>query len=129
LYRRLGLSIIYREQGRDIEAFKYLKKFWSLNGSQEYAELTEGIYNETGIDGVIRWWMDAEVNESPNNPVFIARHYAILGEKDLALGWLERAFELQGSLFYLKEDRMFESLRSEPRFIALLEKMGFEADY
>jgi len=84
----------YREQGRDEEAFKHLKKFWSLNGStQEYTEVTEEIYTKTGIDGVIRWWMDLEVNKSPNNPFNIAWHYAILGEKDLALGWLERAFQ------------------------------------
>jgi tetratricopeptide (TPR) repeat protein len=124
------MFIIYREQGRDEEAFKHLKKSWSLNGSQEYAELTEDIYAKTGIDGVIRWWMDEEVNKSPNNPVFIAWHYAILGEKDLALGWLERAFELHSNLLVgLKGDRTFESLRSEPGFIALLEKMGLEADY
>ncbi len=122
--------IIYRELGRDEESFNQLKKFWSMDSSTvKYAELTEGIYNETGIDGVIRWWLDAKVNKSPNDPMFIARFYAILGEKDLALGWLERAFESRGSLTYLKRDRMFESLRSEPRFIALLEKMGFEADY
>ncbi len=123
--------IIYREQRRDKEAFKQLKKMWSMDSSTvKYAELTEGIYNETGIDGVIRWWMDAEVNESPNDPVFIAHHYAILGEKELALEWLERAFEMHSiGLIRLKHNRMFDGLRSEPRFAALLEKMGLEADY
>ena len=124
------MFIFYREQGRDEESFKHLKKFWSLNGStQKYTEVTEDIYAKTGIDGVIRWWMDELVNNSPNKTIFIAWHYAILGEKDLALGWLERAFEHSNPHVGLKGDRTFESLRSEPRFIALLEKMGLEADY
>jgi tetratricopeptide (TPR) repeat protein len=126
--RHWSMFVIYREQHKHKEAFKELRKYWSMDSSTvKYPELTEGIYHEAGIDGVIRWWMDTEVKKSPNAS-FIARHYAILGEKELALEWLEKSFELNAN-YTIKEDRMFESLRSEPRFIAILEKMGLDADY
>jgi len=47
-----------------------------------------------------------------------------LGRKDQALSWLERAFkEHDGSMVFLKVDPVFDSIRSEPRFVGLLTKM------
>ena len=123
-----AMFIIYREQGKDKEAFKQLKKYWSIDSSSiKYPEIAEEIYQKTGIDGVVRWWMD-EVKETSTNPVFIAWHYALLGEKDLTLDLLERAFELHLN-FSIKQDRTFETLRTEPRFKAILEKMGLDPNY
>ena len=48
-----------------------------------------------------------------------------LGRKDQTLAWLEKAFkEHDGSMVYLNVDPVFDSIRSEPRFIELLKKMG-----
>jgi len=59
------------------------------------------------------------------NPFWSARLYAIMGEKELALGLLERAYEdttIDGSgLVYNPE---FDPLRAEPRFKTLLQKLG-----
>ena len=54
--------------------------------------------------------------------------YAALGEKGKALDWLERAFEDDPdiSLFNIKVEPRWDVLRSEPRFVALLEKMGLD---
>jgi len=55
----------------------------------------------------------------------LAGIYAALGEKDKALDWLERAADERSPLIvYLKVDPQFEKLRSEPRFAALLKRMG-----
>ncbi|MFI5310455.1 MAG: protein kinase [Gemmatimonadales bacterium] len=52
--------------------------------------------------------------------------YAALGQKDKALGWLERAYaDRQGSLFQMRIDPAFASLRSEPRFAAIVQRMHF----
>ena len=52
--------------------------------------------------------------------------YLGLGEKEKALDWLEKAFEEQDSVcWYLKVDPIYDPLRGEPRFQALLKKVGF----
>ena len=56
----------------------------------------------------------------------IAFIHVALGEKDLACGCLEKAYAARsGFLVWLKVDPIFDSLRSEPRFMALLKKMHF----
>jgi serine/threonine-protein kinase len=56
----------------------------------------------------------------------IASLLTVLGEKDRALDLLEKAFEKRdSSLVMLKVDRSWDSLRSHPRFVALLKKMNF----
>lgn len=47
-------------------------------------------------------------------------------EKDKAIEWLERAYRQQdGGLSETKVDRQLASLRSDPRYAALLRKMNF----
>jgi Tfp pilus assembly protein PilF len=54
----------------------------------------------------------------------IARMYAGLGENQNALEWLERAYDQRTwSLYLLKVEPMYDNLRSEPRFQALVRKM------
>ena len=56
----------------------------------------------------------------------IAIIYIGLGEKDKAFEWLDKAYEQsEGWMVQLKVDPMFDSLRSDPRFKDLLERMNF----
>jgi hypothetical protein len=58
-------------------------------------------------------------------PNDVASLYAIAGEKVQALEWLERGFEARDpNMPYLNLYPEFETLRSEPRFQALVRKMG-----
>jgi eukaryotic-like serine/threonine-protein kinase len=58
-------------------------------------------------------------------PWSMAAVYTALGEKDQAFAWLEKAFEERfGVLASLKADPVFDSLRSDPRYAALLRRMG-----
>jgi TolB-like protein/Tfp pilus assembly protein PilF len=58
----------------------------------------------------------------------IAVVYASLGETHQAFGFLEKAWELRSpELSYLKVDPLLDSLRSDPRFPALLRQCGFTA--
>ncbi len=50
-----------------------------------------------------------------------------LGEKDQAFAWLDQAVaEHSNWLIWLKVEPLFNSLRSDPRFTALLKKIGLE---
>jgi len=57
----------------------------------------------------------------------IAGVYVSLGDKDKAMEWLEKAFERRaGYLVNINHnDSSFEDLRPDPRFQALLKKIGF----
>ena len=57
--------------------------------------------------------------------LYFAAVYMGLGEKTTALDWLDRAYqERNDRLVYLGVDPMADPLRSEPRFTALLHKIG-----
>jgi TolB-like protein len=55
----------------------------------------------------------------------IAEIYAWRGELDPAFKWLDQAYaQHDGGLATIKEDRLLAKLRGDPRYTALLEKMG-----
>jgi TolB-like protein/Tfp pilus assembly protein PilF len=61
------------------------------------------------------------------SPHFIAVIYTALGDKDKAFEWLEKAHEERDPRLYpIKVIPRLESLHSDPRFTALLKKMGLE---
>ena len=59
------------------------------------------------------------------DPGYIALDYALIGDKDQAFAWLEKGYaEKAGSLQYLKTAHPLDALRSDPRFVNLLKRMG-----
>jgi adenylate cyclase len=61
------------------------------------------------------------------SPTAFVTIYLGLGEKEKALDWLEKAYEEQDSAcWYLKIDQIYDGVRNEPRFQAILKKIGLE---
>jgi TolB-like protein/Tfp pilus assembly protein PilF len=61
------------------------------------------------------------------NPYLFAFIYVALGEDDLGFKYLEKAYKEHDTyLRRLKVDELFDSIRSDPRFKALLKKMNLE---
>jgi tetratricopeptide (TPR) repeat protein len=62
------------------------------------------------------------------DPVGIAWIYMGLDDNDAALEWLQRAYDERPNynLAYLKVGPFYNRIRSNPRFIALLKKIGLE---
>jgi eukaryotic-like serine/threonine-protein kinase len=59
------------------------------------------------------------------SPASVAAIYAALGEKDEAFAWLHKADTARdGILVRLKVDSRYDSLRSDPRFTDLMERVG-----
>lgn len=57
----------------------------------------------------------------------LAKIYLALDRKDQALEWLEKGLlNHEYHLIHLKEDPQWDDLRSEPRFMKILEEVGFE---
>jgi serine/threonine protein kinase/Tfp pilus assembly protein PilF len=82
-------------------------------GNQEKANELGQAFEKTGI--------------AKEDPSALAWIYTPLGEKELALEALEKGLEIRSPyLVYLKVDPLLDFLRDEPRFKALLKKVGFE---
>ena len=59
------------------------------------------------------------------NAYQIAEVYAWRGERDKAFNWLERAYaQHDGTLVQIRFDPLLAKLRADPRFSAMLTKMG-----
>ena len=70
---------------------------------------------------------EAEKNWKPDgaSAYWIAVAHACLNEKDAAFEWLEKAFQERASfLAYFKVFRQFQNLRDDPRFDALVKRIG-----
>ena len=62
------------------------------------------------------------------SPYGIASYYAVTGDNDCALDWLEKAYsERDGTLVWLKVHPRLDGLRGEPRFRELLARLRLDS--
>jgi TolB-like protein/DNA-binding winged helix-turn-helix (wHTH) protein/Tfp pilus assembly protein PilF len=130
-----GLTTVYAEQHRFAEAEAENEKFRKASGSSyaldallafHYAaagqtDRAERLMAGLRLDLKKRGW---RVTPCMSGPAW----YAVLGEKQKALTCLEDALEARPDwMVSLKSDHAWDNLRSEPRFQALLHRVGLDA--
>ena len=77
------------------------------------AQLNERVRDAADADHDIAYWL--------------ATTYAMLGDRDDALHWLERAVELGNeNRTWFESDPSWEALRKDPRFVALMRRIELE---
>jgi len=113
------------------EAIEASQKFVELSGGSVFAlSLLGGAYGSAGKKDEafkILEGLDGLPKDRYVGPFMRALVWTGLGEKKKALEYLEKAFEERESFMgWLKVWPIFDSLRSEPRFQALLKKMNFD---
>jgi len=87
-------GMIYAAQGKRAEALQVIKELEEISG----ANLDQGLW--------------------------IAKIYATLNDKELAFSWLERGLATGAIGSFYKDDPVWDSIRSDPRFADLLRRMG-----
>jgi tetratricopeptide (TPR) repeat protein len=87
-------GMVYAAQGKRAEALQVIKELEQMSG--------------------------ANVSQAG----YIAAVYAALNEKDSALAWLERGLATGALGYFYKDEPVWDSLRSDPRFTDLLRRMG-----
>jgi len=112
--------------GEDLKAVNVLQKLLLRDAlTAKDAMLSKDIYNRTGINGLWNWLLELELKRSTPDPGAMATRYAAVGKKEEALYWLEKYFDSQAiNLPRINNNPRFEILRSEPRFQAIINKMG-----
>ena len=132
----------YFRQGENEKAFSELVKGYEKDAkSIKNVKPMKAAYNKDGINGIYQWFInfdlkkDRHLKDGPNTMYnnfrlyWIAQKYAFLGNKNEAINFLEIAYHRKSTLLYrIKYDPYFENLRTEPRFLKILEKMNL-GDY
>ena len=127
----IWLGRAYEQKGMYQEAVSaYQKQVFILSGDGERAAALGHAYTALGLTGVLHHQLGELKQLSTQRyvaPLDIASIYARLGEHEQAFEWLEKAYQERFSLLpWLKLDPRFDGLHSDPRFIALLKKIGLE---
>ncbi|HKP16474.1 MAG TPA: protein kinase [Gemmatimonadaceae bacterium] len=77
------------------------------------------------VDSLQRQWQETKSRPTdPDIAIGIAQVYVGLGERERALDWLERCVGREFFAVYLGIDPTFRSLHAEPRFRAVLKRLG-----
>lgn len=124
---RMHLGRTYLEKGLNEEAVAELKKAEPLAGGRVATVVLGYVYSKTGRRDETRKLLNQLKSNGGSYvpPYTLAMLHADLGEKDAAFRWLERAYEERAEmLVYLKVEPRFDSLRPDPRFASLLERVG-----
>jgi tetratricopeptide (TPR) repeat protein len=127
------LGQIMWKLNKPAEAFSAFGKANILNGVFNAAEMAEmrKAYETAGLSAYLR--KESELMQKYlaqgkyQSALQIALHYAAAGADSDALDWLEKAVQEHGTwLPELKVDATWDALHSQPRFVALLKKIGLE---
>jgi TolB-like protein/DNA-binding winged helix-turn-helix (wHTH) protein len=136
----MGLERVYMVQGMyepAIEEKKWVFMLFGFDASEQEAKVSElrRAYRASGPRGY--WqkrleWDKQDVRDIHKakefrfvRPFYVAVDYAYLGDKDRAFSCLQQAYQQHaGELAGLKIDPRFDSLRSDPRFVDLLRRVG-----
>lgn len=91
-----------------------------------YAGYAYGMAGKTGEARKLLDDLKQRAKQRHVSSQFMAQIHLGLGEKDLTLQWLEKAFEDRSIVMpWLKMEPMFDPLRKEPRFQELVRRVGF----
>jgi TolB-like protein/DNA-binding winged helix-turn-helix (wHTH) protein/Tfp pilus assembly protein PilF len=125
-HRVLGLA--YEQKGMYKESVAELETQVRLGGRADYAlaELARA-YALTGNRDEAEKLLRELLALNPQNPgtsIGLAFLYAALGDKDQAFLWLEKSARERMGIIMIKVQPYFDSLRSDPRFLAIERRMA-----
>jgi serine/threonine protein kinase/Flp pilus assembly protein TadD len=131
-WSHLSLGAVYEVQGKFDDAIREYQQARALAGTGSFGLLNLGhVYARTGrtseAQDVLNRLMQF-AREGYSVSYDIAFVYHGLGDRENAFAWLERAYQERGSgLTNLGHEPLWDGLRPDPRFDALLKKMGLKS--
>ncbi|MBK8465148.1 MAG: winged helix-turn-helix domain-containing protein [Chloracidobacterium sp.] len=135
-----NLFLTYREKGMFEESIASLEQCHKLQ--RKNLQITDvklsmlsawmqRLRNNAKASGAKGYWrtlIDFQIEEENGNPspFYAASYHSKLGENDKALYFLEKAFKIpeSSSLVWLKVTPEFDSIRPDPRFVDLMQRVG-----
>jgi len=128
----LRLYDIYSRTGKESEAVAELQKGLALQGAEELAAALPARYSSSGFGAVKKFALQEQIRllteaskQDYISPIALATNYAVLGEKDKAFEWLEKAYEEHApGLLDLDLDPDYDNLHTDKRFQNLLRRIN-----
>jgi serine/threonine protein kinase/TolB-like protein/Tfp pilus assembly protein PilF len=125
------LGDLYRYKGMPQEALAQYEKALALAGdSSASMQALRLAYQTDGWRGYGRELLRRDLNPAKQGYVSaygIAMHYALMGDKENVLRYLEKALANGDILVELNTERDFDFVHADPRYAALLRRMGLPA--
>ena len=128
LYNDYSMKEMYKE------AIQEQSQCYALFGFREVAANMQRAYAVSGYRGAMKQFAkDVEHLQATKKaflPGNLAIAYASLGDKDRAFYWLDQAYEhremvsIDGGIFFLAAEPLYDPLRADTRFKALLRRVG-----
>lgn len=116
-------------KGDDAQAYEWFMKF-QTRANPEYVELYRKAYEASGWQGVRqkKLVLDKLDEQKPGSNLYrLARQCALLGDKEEAFAYLNKAVEKRhGQLMMLNVEPPFDILRGDPRFDELVRRVGLK---
>jgi eukaryotic-like serine/threonine-protein kinase len=128
LYSDMG--VVYAQMGMYADALAACQKGIILQKDNPSALASLGMtYALWGKKKEALWVLDTLNHLAETKyvqPYFVASIYAALGDNDKAITWLEKANSERSFMIYLGIDPVFDKLRSEQRYKALIERVHIQ---
>jgi eukaryotic-like serine/threonine-protein kinase len=124
----VGLATAYGQNKDYPEAVAQWQEVVRLSGNPGAASLLGDAYKTSGYQGFLQALLDYSLKDPvlSGRPFWIASLYARLGKKNEALAWLETGYTKRtGGMVRLRSEPAFDSMRSEPGFVAIIRRMNF----
>jgi adenylate cyclase len=125
---RGNLGLAHVQKGMFEDGLNEIQKVSSIKNPSSQSDLAYAFAKAGRLDE-LKTLLKELLREADTNvelAVAVASAYANLGDHDNAIAWLEKAFEEHlPYLTSLNADFVFDNIRSDPRFQALMKKVGF----
>lgn len=116
------------QQGRPDDAMKEAILTLRFSGEGKLADRVEGGNSGGGYKAGLATWIEGLQDKARTHyvsPIRFAQVHILLGDRDRAFAALDQAVQDRNpQLVYLKVDPRYDSLRSDRRFTALLQRIG-----
>jgi tetratricopeptide (TPR) repeat protein len=122
-----GLGFVYVAQQKYEGAIAEFKSAVAVDNNGGGLAALAYVYAMHGKrDEALRMLNEITTNPAKLVPYRIAAVYLALGDKDRAIEWLKKDYEVRDNwMTWLKVDPVMDPLRSDPRFVKLMRRMKF----
>jgi len=124
---RFMMFLSYYQKGLIMEAIvEFMNLLDKEDEKNEYDEKAKQIFAKAGTKGLLDFIIDLECKKQEPSARYLAIFYALAGDSEKALNYLEYNVNSYISEYqYFNVEPSFINLRNEPRFAALVKKVGY----